>query len=128
LRGRAGWAVDLATLFSEAPSLHPNVSKITGVICGVRIEEIGDPLMRKTRYMDTSWSMNWPKAGPWRRSYTHRPHGSTYDPRVVDVVPHLRGDRRGSLRPRPLGDSLESIDAAPLNTPLQPTSGGGEWM
>jgi len=43
---------DLETFFSEAPSLHPNASKITGVICGVRIEEIKDPLMRKIRYMD----------------------------------------------------------------------------
>ena len=43
---------DLQTFFSEAPSLHPNAGKITGVICGVRIEEIQDPLMRKIRYMD----------------------------------------------------------------------------
>ena len=43
---------DLETFFSEAPSLHPNASKITGVICGVRIEEIEDPLMRKIRYLD----------------------------------------------------------------------------
>ena len=43
---------DLETFFAEAPSLHPNASKITGVICGVRIEEIDDPLMRKIRYMD----------------------------------------------------------------------------
>jgi hypothetical protein len=43
---------DLETFFSEAPALHPNASKITGVICGVRIEEIEDPLMRKVRYMD----------------------------------------------------------------------------
>ena len=43
---------DLETFFSEAPSLHPNANKITGVICGVRIEEIEDPLMRKIRYMD----------------------------------------------------------------------------
>lgn len=43
---------DLDTFFREAPSLHPNASKITGVICGVRIEEIEDPLMRKIRYMD----------------------------------------------------------------------------
>lgn len=43
---------DLATFFGEAPSLHPNAVKITGVICGVRIEEIEDPLMRKIRYMD----------------------------------------------------------------------------
>lgn len=40
------------TFFAEAPALHPNVSKITGTICGVRIEEIEDPLMRKIRYMD----------------------------------------------------------------------------
>ena len=43
---------DLETFFGEAPSLHPNASKITGVICGVRIEEIEDPLMRKIRYLD----------------------------------------------------------------------------
>jgi len=43
---------DLEAFFREAPALHPNASKITGVICGVRIEEIEDPLMRKIRYMD----------------------------------------------------------------------------
>jgi len=43
---------DLQTFFSEAPALHPNAGKITGVICGVRIEEIEDPLMRKIRYLD----------------------------------------------------------------------------
>jgi hypothetical protein len=43
---------DFETFFSEAPSLHPNASKITGLICGVRIEEIENPLMRKIRYLD----------------------------------------------------------------------------
>jgi hypothetical protein len=43
---------DLETFFREAPALHPNAGKITGVICGVRIEEIADPLMRNIRYMD----------------------------------------------------------------------------
>ena len=43
---------DFETFFSEAPSLHPNASKITGVICGVRIEEIDDPLMRTIRRLD----------------------------------------------------------------------------
>jgi hypothetical protein len=43
---------DFEAFFSEAPALHPNASKITGVICGVRIEEIEDPLMRKIRYLD----------------------------------------------------------------------------
>jgi hypothetical protein len=43
---------DFETFFSEAPVLHPNAGKITGVICGVRIEEIEDPLMRNIRYLD----------------------------------------------------------------------------
>jgi len=43
---------DLETFFAEAPNLNPNASKITGMICGYRIEEIEDPLMRKIRYMD----------------------------------------------------------------------------
>lgn len=38
--------------FANAPKLNPNVSKITGVICGYRIEEIEDPLMKKIRYLD----------------------------------------------------------------------------
>ena len=43
---------DFETFFGEAPALHPNASKIAGVVCGVRIEEIDDPLMRKIRYLD----------------------------------------------------------------------------
>src|SRR5262245_38482873 len=43
---------DLQTFFAEAPQLNPNVSKITGVICGYRVEEIEDKLMQKIRYMD----------------------------------------------------------------------------
>lgn len=39
------------TFFAEA-RLHPNASKITGVICGYRIEDIEDPLMKKVRYLD----------------------------------------------------------------------------
>jgi hypothetical protein len=44
--------IDFETFFSEAPALHPNVGKITGVICGVRLEEIENPLMRNIRYLD----------------------------------------------------------------------------
>ncbi|MDX9750136.1 MAG: DUF2200 domain-containing protein [Flavobacteriales bacterium] len=43
---------DLAVFFAQAPRLNPNVDKITGVICGHRVEEITDPLMQKIRYMD----------------------------------------------------------------------------
>ena len=44
--------IDFETFFEKAPALNPNVSKITGVICGYRIEEIEDPLMQKIRYLD----------------------------------------------------------------------------
>ena len=44
--------IDLETFFAQAPQLNPNVSKITGVICGYRVEEIEDKLMQKIRYMD----------------------------------------------------------------------------
>jgi len=43
---------DLATFFSQAPAINPNSSLIKGVVCGVRVEEIEDPLMQKIRYMD----------------------------------------------------------------------------
>ena len=43
---------DFETFFSEAPAIHPHVTRITGVICGVRIEDIEDPLMRNIRYLD----------------------------------------------------------------------------
>ena len=44
--------VDLETFFSEAPQINPNAGKIKGVICGVRVEEIEEPLMQKIRWMD----------------------------------------------------------------------------
>ncbi len=43
---------DLDTFFAEAPAFNPNASLITGVICGMRVEEIDDHLMQKIRYMD----------------------------------------------------------------------------
>lgn len=44
--------VDYETFFNEAPKLNPNAVKITGVICGHRVEEIEDPLMQKIRWLD----------------------------------------------------------------------------
>ena len=52
LRTQIDKAVDLETFFMEAPQINPNVSKITGVICGVRVEEIEDSLMQKIRWLD----------------------------------------------------------------------------
>ena len=43
---------DFETFFAEAPAMNPNISKITGVICGYRVEEIEDKLMQKVRYLD----------------------------------------------------------------------------
>lgn len=43
---------DLETFFAEAPQLNPSRALIKGVICGVRLEEIQDPLMKTIRYLD----------------------------------------------------------------------------
>ncbi len=43
---------DFENFFAQAPQLNENVSKITGVICGYRVEDIEDKLMRKIRYLD----------------------------------------------------------------------------
>ena len=43
---------DLETFFAQAPAIHQNSSLIKGVVCGVRVEEIDDPLMQKIRYLD----------------------------------------------------------------------------
>ena len=44
--------VDFETFFTEAPQINPNAHKIKGVVCGVRVEEIADPLMQKIRWLD----------------------------------------------------------------------------
>jgi hypothetical protein len=43
---------DLETFFAQAPEIHPNSALIKGVVCGVRVEEIEDPLTQKIRYLD----------------------------------------------------------------------------
>lgn len=43
---------DLETFFAKAPKLNPNVGLIKGVVCGVRVEEIEDPLMQQIRWLD----------------------------------------------------------------------------
>ena len=44
--------IDFETFFAQAPAMNPNSSLIEGVVCGVRVEEIEDPLMQKIRYLD----------------------------------------------------------------------------
>jgi hypothetical protein len=43
---------DFEAFFAEAPGIHPNSSLITGVVCGVRVEDIQDPLVQKVRFLD----------------------------------------------------------------------------
>ena len=43
---------DFETFFAQAPAINPKTSLIKGIVCGVRVEEIQDPLMRKIRYLD----------------------------------------------------------------------------
>jgi len=52
LQDQVNRKTDLQTFFAEAPKLNPNALKITGVICGYRVEEIEDKLIQKIRYMD----------------------------------------------------------------------------
>lgn len=52
LEHEIGAETDFERFFAEAPRMNPARSAITGVICGVRVEEIEDPVMREVRYMD----------------------------------------------------------------------------
>lgn len=52
LRGHLEGRTDFETFFAQAPRPHPNADKITGVVCGVRVEEVQDPLMRRIRQLD----------------------------------------------------------------------------
>lgn len=44
--------VDFETFFTEAPKINPNTHKITGVVCGIRVENVEDKLMQKIRYLN----------------------------------------------------------------------------
>lgn len=44
--------IDFETFFGQAPAMNPNCELIKGVVCGIRVEEIEDPLMQKIRYLD----------------------------------------------------------------------------
>jgi hypothetical protein len=52
LRQQIGQENDFRTFFAQAPAMHPNTSLIKGVVCGVRVEDVEDPLMQKIRYLD----------------------------------------------------------------------------
>jgi hypothetical protein len=52
LRRQMDRKVDLETFFAEAPGMNPSRTLIKGVVCGIRVEDIEDPLMRDIRYMD----------------------------------------------------------------------------
>jgi len=52
LRTRLDTQADFRTFFDGAPAMHPNTALIKGLVCGVRVEEVEDPLMRNIRYLD----------------------------------------------------------------------------
>lgn len=52
LQNQLNAKVDFETFFTQAPQIHPNATKITGLICGYRVEEIEDKLMQQIRYLD----------------------------------------------------------------------------
>ena len=52
LKSQLDKGVDLATFYAEAPCMNPNCGLIKGVVCGVRVENVEDPLMKKIRQLD----------------------------------------------------------------------------
>jgi len=52
LRTQLNSDADFGAFFANAPQINPNANKITGAICGIRVEEITEPLMQKIRWMD----------------------------------------------------------------------------
>jgi hypothetical protein len=52
LLGQVEQRTDIETFFAQAPAMHPNRSLIRGVVCGVRVEDVEDPLMRTIRQLD----------------------------------------------------------------------------
>ena len=52
LRSAIEREIDFATFFAEAPRIHPHATDIKGMVCGVRVEEVEDPLMQKIRWLD----------------------------------------------------------------------------
>ena len=52
LQARIEERSDFETFFAQAPAFNPHAAKITGSICGYRVEEIEDPLVQKVRYLD----------------------------------------------------------------------------
>jgi hypothetical protein len=44
--------IDFETFFAKAPRMHPNAERIKGLVCGVRVEDVADPVMQKIRYLD----------------------------------------------------------------------------
>ncbi len=52
LRQQIDEGSDMETFFAQAPAMNPNRALIKGVVCGVRVEEIADPLMQEIRYLD----------------------------------------------------------------------------
>jgi len=52
LRHHTAASIDFQGFFDQAPAIHPNSSQIKGVVCGVRVEDIQDPITQKIRYLD----------------------------------------------------------------------------
>jgi len=52
MRRQTELGIDIETFFAQAPAMHPNRTLVRGVVCGVRVEEVADPLMRELRRLD----------------------------------------------------------------------------
>ena len=73
--------VDYGTFFREAPALNPAWTRITGTVCGCRVEEVEEPLMRQIAAW-ISWWTSWRKGKRWKGSWTAK-RGDLGDPRKI---------------------------------------------
>ena len=99
LRQAIDTEVDFETFFAEAPRLNPKVKLIKGVICGVRIEDITDPLMKKIRYLD--------------KLVDELAKGKTMDTILRQVTRHDPVAPRGARRSRARGRSRSRSRSTP---------------
>ena len=94
---------DIETFFKQAPKLNPNAGKITGTVCGIRVEEIADPLMRSIRYLDKlvdELAKGKPMEKVLRTDHRRASDAASASARGVMGLPRNRSDGRSTPRRR----------------------------
>jgi hypothetical protein len=97
LRRAIDSGVDLETFFAKAPRMNPDARLVQGVVCGVRVEEVADPLMRKVRQLDKL--VDELARGKELSSILHRDPERARTPRTDGAAPRTGAAPSRSRRP-----------------------------